>query len=605
MRLPLVLLLLQSLLISAATYRWPSPQYDALERLLYEGRRSDGSSLASIVHPCRKRTGTLASIAAEWLRFAFHDMATYNIDTGSGGLDGSLVYELNRAENFGLGFTQTVSDLQTYPNQLISRADVISIAAILAVSSCGGPIIPFRAGRIDTYVAGGTGTPEPQQDISTLTESFRRQGFNQSEMIKLVSCGHTMGGVRSSDFPQLVPPNPSSSLPVIDDFDETMQFDNLVVTDYLRGKTQNVLVTGSNQTLLSDLRVFESDGNLTMRSLADNNVFQSECKNILARMLNTVPNNVNLTDEITLLPAKVNDGQLYFEQSQLVFKTSLRLIQPINTTASANRIVTMFWCDRYGTNQNCQGKTNTALPVNTVNEDPNLSPVTLNLGYFFIDYFFVIPINSTSSINQFWFSVDDKNGTAPTVYNNGGDFYIVDQDQVFLAPMMSHVDVVANGTNAGPYGSSSVGFTRVYTLVAAVRDGTNPSNVYGNATDIAITNFPYAMNSPITFSLNSTAYPSLQGYSFYTGTIQDIGLQMTLDLHADGSGQTVTQPFVQTLLLDNTPFVAPGTVGSVASTSVGQTTTTGSSSASSDMRGWRMSPLMWVVSGMTVLSMVL
>lgn len=66
----LLLLPLQSLLTSAAAaYTWPSPQYDALERLLFEGRRSDGSNLASIVHPCRKRTGTLASIGAEWLRF--------------------------------------------------------------------------------------------------------------------------------------------------------------------------------------------------------------------------------------------------------------------------------------------------------------------------------------------------------------------------------------------------------------------------------------------------------------------------------------------------------------------------------------------------------
>lgn len=97
------------------------------------------------------------------------------------------------------------------------------------MSSCGGPIIPFRAGRIDTYVAGATGTPEPQQNISTLTESFRRQGFNQTEMIQLVACGHTMGGVRSTDFPQLVPPNPKTSSPVIDDFDETMQFDNLML----------------------------------------------------------------------------------------------------------------------------------------------------------------------------------------------------------------------------------------------------------------------------------------------------------------------------------------------------------------------------------------
>lgn len=54
---------------SISQYQWPSPQYDALEGLLYEGRRSDGSSLASIVNPCRYRSDTNASIAAEWLRF--------------------------------------------------------------------------------------------------------------------------------------------------------------------------------------------------------------------------------------------------------------------------------------------------------------------------------------------------------------------------------------------------------------------------------------------------------------------------------------------------------------------------------------------------------
>lgn len=100
------------------------------------------------------------------------------------------------------------------------------------MSSCQGPIIPFSYGRIDNYTAGPTGTPQPQQDLPTLTESFRKQGFNQTEMITLVACGHTMGGVRSADFPQLVPPNPGSSAPVIDDFDETMQFDNLVLVTF-------------------------------------------------------------------------------------------------------------------------------------------------------------------------------------------------------------------------------------------------------------------------------------------------------------------------------------------------------------------------------------
>jgi len=51
-------------------------------------------------------------------------------------------------------------------------------------------------------------------------------------------------------------------------------------------------------------------------------------------MLDTVPNNVNLTDEITLLPAKVNDGQLYFEKSHLVFKASLRVRSSFHDTDS-------------------------------------------------------------------------------------------------------------------------------------------------------------------------------------------------------------------------------------------------------------------------------
>ena len=62
-------LLLSVFTSATVAYTWPSIQYDALEQLLFEGTRSDGSSLASIVHPCRKRTGTLSSIAAEWLRF--------------------------------------------------------------------------------------------------------------------------------------------------------------------------------------------------------------------------------------------------------------------------------------------------------------------------------------------------------------------------------------------------------------------------------------------------------------------------------------------------------------------------------------------------------
>lgn len=42
-------------------------------------------------------------------------------------------------------------------------------------------------------------------------------------------------------------------------------------------------------------------------------------------MINVVPHGVSLTDEITLLPAKVHDVQLTFERNKLVFKSSLRV----------------------------------------------------------------------------------------------------------------------------------------------------------------------------------------------------------------------------------------------------------------------------------------
>lgn len=46
------------------------------------------------------------------------------------------------------------------------------------------------------------------------------------------------------------------------------------------------------------------------------------------------------------------------------------------------------------------------------------------------------------------------------MYNNGGNYYVVDQDQVFLAPMMSSMNLVVN--------TSSSGYSKAYTLVAAV-----------------------------------------------------------------------------------------------------------------------------------------
>lgn len=101
-------------------------------------------------------------------------------------------------------------------------------------------------------------------------------------MIALTACGHTIGGVRDADFPTLVSAGTDPTKPHIVDFDSTTQYDNKVyvyflvslwlsltlffsVTEFLDGTTQNVLVVTPNTTMASDLRVFTSDGNQTMR----------------------------------------------------------------------------------------------------------------------------------------------------------------------------------------------------------------------------------------------------------------------------------------------------------------------------------------------------
>lgn len=158
-------------------------------------------------------------------------------------------------------------------------ADTIALGVVLGVAACGGPIIPYSAGRVDATGPSPVTVPQPQQDLATHTELFRRQGFNSTEMIALVSCGHTIGGVRQADFPQIFS---GSQLAAFDStlfsYDNTMYFFlsntplfvflNIIissVSEYLDGTTQDVLIVGPNVTTRSDFRIFSSDGNVTMQ----------------------------------------------------------------------------------------------------------------------------------------------------------------------------------------------------------------------------------------------------------------------------------------------------------------------------------------------------
>ncbi|KAJ7157000.1 heme peroxidase [Mycena crocata] len=348
-----------ALLVCAATangYIWPSPQLDRLEALRFDQVGYNAGGISPLIQTCDRFPFSNAAPpksgradVADWIRTAYHDMATHNVEDGTGGLDASIRFaeEQARGENVGDGFNNSINAFIASANRYTSLADVIAIATIMAIENCGGPDIAFRGGRIDATEPNKPGVPEPSQDLDSHIASFARQGFTKEEMIGLVACGHTFGGVQHAAFPNTVPEmnDPNNTLSV-QHFDSTfVHFDNNVATEYISGTTQNPLVVGLNETTNSDKRIFASDGNVTMRSFAESpEHFASTCGTLFARMLDTVPRGVQLSEVITALPVKPKNLNLFLNGTFVKFSGEVRLW---NTT-NANQTVRVLWDDHAG-----------------------------------------------------------------------------------------------------------------------------------------------------------------------------------------------------------------------------------------------------------------
>src|SRR6266487_626025 len=72
---------------------WPS-SIDELEDIMFLNTGYQARSFADPVTPCTSEGVEGFINAAQWLRLAFHDMATGNTFTGVGGLDASVVFEM-------------------------------------------------------------------------------------------------------------------------------------------------------------------------------------------------------------------------------------------------------------------------------------------------------------------------------------------------------------------------------------------------------------------------------------------------------------------------------------------------------------------------------
>ncbi|KAH8827142.1 heme peroxidase [Flagelloscypha sp. PMI_526] len=403
-------------------------------------------------------------------------------------MDASIRYEQDRPENIGSGMVASLNDFNGVQRPYCSMADLLAIGVVFSYRVCGGPLIPYRAGRVDATEAGVAGVPEPHQTIEEHIESFRKQGFTQSEMIALVACGHTVGGVRNADFPTAqIDPSVNVAL-----FHGEQKYGRDIVTEFLDGTTPNPLVVSPNITMRSDQRVFSSDGNATMQSLTDPTHFDQTCSTLLERMINTVPWGVTLTDVIVPIENRVFDFRLFPSkdtEGELVLTVALRLLNP-----PAGVIVKLFWSDRRGPAtcpaSGCSVDSSSISAAGRGLKD--LFGVTTARRYHFEGH-----INAASSIDKFWFELSDG-----TKIDNGGDGFAIEQDDFLFDPFRSfHIGV----------------FPATISVTVAVRtDAGSASNIRMSTWD---TNGAPPLYLPIVhkdLALLPSDTASMSGYTFYS-----------------------------------------------------------------------------------------
>ncbi|KAM7204344.1 putative fungistatic metabolite [Rhypophila sp. PSN 637] len=423
---------------------WPAPT-DEMEELLYQLQGFRGRLFNDQITPCNNQAAGPGRVtASEWLRIGFHDMATRNRFSDVGGLDGSIQFEVNNSENTGPGHNTTLKWFSNFLSARSSLADLIAAGVYASVRGCGGPIVPVRGGRVDAAQAGPIGVPQPENSVTSFRNAFDRMGFSATEMIQVTACGHTLGGVHREEFPGLVPEGMGVNGQI--GLDSTVAgFDNKIVTEYLDGTSQNVLVRPVAGTAFanqrnSDFKVFNSDGNATMNAMTAATAFNNICATVLQKMIDTVPSAVTLSDPIAPYTIKPVDMQLTLNPGGTsMFLSGYIRLRTTNIPIATVRDLTFTWKDRAGGNNCGSGscsRTFTHQGGSTGFDDT------------FVFYPIEITMPASSGISQFTVRLNMNDGSSQTFDNNGNayplsDAVILQKPQSCLAQSTGAVTVTA------------------------------------------------------------------------------------------------------------------------------------------------------------------
>ncbi|KAJ3131181.1 heme peroxidase [Physocladia obscura] len=133
------------------------------------------------------------------IRLAWHASGTYDKNTNTGGSNGATMRfdaEASHGANAGLAVARNILEPIKKKFPQISYGDLWTLAGVTAVQEMGGPIVPWRPGRVDAVSAAASPPegrlPDAAQGQKHIRDIFYKMGFNDQEITALAGA-HAVG----------------------------------------------------------------------------------------------------------------------------------------------------------------------------------------------------------------------------------------------------------------------------------------------------------------------------------------------------------------------------------------------------------------------------
>ncbi|XP_047943624.1 L-ascorbate peroxidase 3 [Salvia hispanica] len=177
------------------------------------------------------------------LRLAWHDAGTYDVNTKTGGPNGSIRNEEEYAHGANSGLKIALEFCEQVKSKCpkITYADLYQLAGVVAVEVTGGPTVSFVPGRKDSKISPKEGRlPDANKGVPHLKEVFYRMGLSDKDIVAL-SGGHTLGRAHPerSGFEGAWTKEP-------------LKFDNSYFQELLKGESEGLLKLSTDLALLDD-----------------------------------------------------------------------------------------------------------------------------------------------------------------------------------------------------------------------------------------------------------------------------------------------------------------------------------------------------------------